>query len=184
MHGAQPSENRGTRTSRGELDVNFPLSRDENHRFRRTFARVRISTSTSIYAGEAAVGPAPIVLPTTTAGHARTFNVTYNATGNIYGVGVLSDAANVAGLATLVVKGLPTGALDTTLGTAGVVRLPFTDGASVQQWGMGQSKVEMRLHEEVVDPPAHRAYSVDAWWARKRSGSSRRGARLLALDIP
>jgi hypothetical protein len=71
---------------------------------------------------DSSTGPVPVILPIAPGRHARLFNVVYTATGNIYAVGQAGDATDPEDLTTLLVKILPTGALDPAFGANGVVR--------------------------------------------------------------
>ncbi len=67
---------------------------------------------------------APRLVPVSTTGHDRFFGVTYDAAGNFYAVGVVSNS-NVAATAdfeTVVAKFNSAGVLDTTFGTGGFAR--------------------------------------------------------------
>jgi len=78
--------------------------------------------------GAGGMGSAPVaiagltILPLSPTGPDRFYAVTYDAVGNIYAAGQLADSADsTADVATVVVKFQPTGALDPTFGTGGVV---------------------------------------------------------------
>ncbi|MDB4931867.1 MAG: hypothetical protein JWM10_4351 [Myxococcaceae bacterium] len=75
-------------------------------------------------APDSGVPAAPRVVPVSAAGHDRFFGVAYDAAGNFYATGVVSNG-NVAATAdfeTVVAKFTPAGALDTTFGGGGFAR--------------------------------------------------------------
>lgn len=66
-------------------------------------------------------GAAPRVLPISATRHVRLFNLAHDSAGGIFAVGQIGDTTPNADFSTLLVRLLPTGALDTTFGTNGVV---------------------------------------------------------------